>query len=334
MVMINDLKKEIEYATSKYYYFHHKINTFIAYLIQLKYLCDTNVYSYEEVLLNDDLYELNCDIVRIKKYFKDDKILINRILLSIKNVDTKELLLEFLDSIDKPLCLHEGNNVAYLNVENELFRFYSNKGNVTYVMKSPEFFEIAKVFDKILNINNNYVLVDDFVKEDFDYIYIYDGSLRFSIYSEDVLDEIKKLLGSNNIILIANYNKISNFREGRFLTGYIKTIVLDNKKAYIVFQKPREDDQVTIISTDKIKDKTKLPSIIKNNRKQKDVLIKIRTQDLRENNYRIGFNLYKLEKTNIIKDINKIVDENTMYLERLNIINMTVQREINKLLNR
>lgn len=39
-------------------------------------------------------------------------------------------------------------------------------------------------------------------------------------------------------------------------------------------------------------------------------------------------------KKELFNDINKIVDENTMYLERLNIINMTVQREINKLLNR
>ena len=119
-----------------------------------------------------------------------------------------------------------------------------------------------------------------------------------------------------------------------FLIGFIKTIVLDNSKAYIAFKKPIEDHQVTIINTDKIKDKTKLPSIIKNNRKQKDILIKINTSDIRRNNYRIGFNLYKLEKTNVIKDINNIVDENTRYLDRLNNINVMVQREINKLLNR
>ena len=39
-------------------------------------------------------------------------------------------------------------------------------------------------------------------------------------------------------------------------------------------------------------------------------------------------------KLTIGKDINKIVDENTNYLEKLNRINQTVEQEINKLLNR
>ena len=38
-------------------------------------------------------------------------------------------------------------------------------------------------------------------------------------------------------------------------------------------------------------------------------------EELKENNLRIGFNLYQLEKNNEIKDINKIVDENTEYLK-------------------
>ena len=41
-----------------------------------------------------------------------------------------------------------------------------------------------------------------------------------------------------------------------------------------------------------------------------------------------------LDKSEDIKDINKIVDENTRLLEDLNRINETVEEEINKLLNR
>lgn len=75
--------------------------------------------------------------------------------------------------------------------------------------------------------------------------------------------------------------------------------------------------------------------ILKNvNRKQKDILVKITKQDIINNNYRIGFNLYQLEKTNKIKDINKIVDQNTRYLQRLNTLNQQVETQINKLLNR
>lgn len=334
--MINELIEEIKYSTSKHRYLNNKINELIVYLINLKYLCDTNIYSYEEVILNDDLYELNIDIKLIKRYIKDDKLPINRLLLKIKNINTKELLLEFLDTIEKPLCLHENDdNVAYLHVESNLLPFYDVKGNSTYIMRNPKVFEIAKLFDKILNINNKYISINDFENKGYDYIYVYDRFLRFSKYSDNILKEIGSLLNEKcNIVLIANYNKISNFREGIILIRNIKTIILDDAKAYIIFHNPKYDDEITIINTDKMKDKNKIRTIIKNNRKQKDILIKIKVKDMRENNYRIGFNLYRLEKTNIIKDINKIVDENTYYLDRLNVININVQKEINKLLNR
>ena len=68
--------------------------------------------------------------------------------------------------------------------------------------------------------------------------------------------------------------------------------------------------EISIINYDNIKDLNKLHSIIKNNRKQKDILVKTNYDELRENNLRIGFNLYQLEKDNEIRDINKIVDEN------------------------
>lgn len=202
-------------------------------------------------------------------------------------------------------------------------------------MKIKEYYETFKIFDKILNINNNYILLNDLNNYNYDYIYIYDNTLRFSKSSDNLLETINKFLNiSKNIILIARYNKISNFREGRFLTRFIKLILLDNKKAIIHFKKNKDNDEVTIINIDNIKDKNKILNIIKNNRKQKDILIKITYQDIRNNNYRIGFNLYQLEKTNKVKDINKIVDDNTKYLEKLNKINQIVEIEINKLLNR
>ena len=62
--------------------------------------------------------------------------------------------------------------------------------------------------------------------------------------------------------------------------------------------------------------------------------IKTNKNEILDNNSRIGFSLYELDKNNEIKDINKIVDENTELLEELNRINSTVEEEINKLLNR
>ena len=63
-------------------------------------------------------------------------------------------------------------------------------------------------------------------------------------------------------------------------------------------------------------------------------LFKTNRKEILDNNSRIGFSLYELDKNNEIKDINKIVDENTELLEELNRINTTVEEEINKLLNR
>ena len=333
--MINELIEEIKTITNKNKTVLNQEITFIAYLIHLKYLCEENIYSFEEVISNDNLYPLNKEIERIIKY-SNNKLLINRLLLNIKNITSKDLLLEILNYLNKPIYLHEDNdNIAYFNIESNLYNYYNSKGNSTYIMKIKEYYETFKIFDKILNINNNYILLNDLNNYNYDYIYIYDNTLRFSKSSDNLLETINKFLNiSKNIILIARYNKISNFREGRFLTRFIKLILLDNKKAIIHFKKNKDNDEVSIINVDNIKDKNKIINIIKNNRKLKNILIKITYQDIRNNNYRIGFNLYQLEKTNKVKDINKIVDDNTKYLEKLNKINQIVEIEINKLLNR
>ena len=338
--MIKDLINEINSVINKNRILLNQGILFIPYLIHLKYLCEENIYSFDEVIANDQLYPLTKESLRFIKHNSNTKTPINRILLSIKHMSSKEILLEYLEYLDKHLYLHDVNdNIAYLNIESNIYSYYNKNGNVTYIMRFPEYYETFKVFDKILEIDNKYVSLKDIENDlnnyNYDYIYIYDNSFRFSKSSDNLLETINKFLNiTNNIVLMARYSKISNFREGRFLSRYIKTIVLDNKQAIMHFQKKKDNDNITIINTDNIEDKSKLLSIIKNNRKQKDVLIKITLQDLRDNNYRIGFNLYNLEKANKIKDINKIVDENTYYLERLNRINQTVEEEINRLLNR
>lgn len=335
--MIKKLLEEINEVLTKYRVHIGNNISYMAYLIHLKYLCEVGVYQFEDVISNDMLYPLNKETQRMIKY-NNAKLPINRLLLNMKNSSSKDLLLELLDSLDNPIYLHDDNQkIAYLNIESNLYDYYNQKGNATYIMRLPEYYEIFKIFDKILNINNTYISLKDLESNNnqYDYIYLYDNTLRFSKLNDSLLERIDHLRSyTNHIVLIARYSKISNFREGRFLTRFIKTIILDNKQAIIHFQKDSNDDEITIINSDNIKDKKKLLNIIKNNKRKKDVLLKVTTQDIRNNNYRIGFNLYQLEKTNKIKDINKIVDENTEYLERLNSINQIVEAEINKLLNR
>lgn len=338
--MIDELFQEIKDILLKHKVHIGNPTSYVAYLIHLKYLCEENVYSFEEVVSNDFVYPLNKETRRILKFNEGLKLPINKLLFNVRNLSSKELLEEFLNTLEKPLYLHQNyDSIAYLEIESNLYEYYNPFGNATYIMRMSEYYETFQIFDKILNIQNHYVLFDDAKNNiksyHFDYLYIYDNTLRFRKTSDDLLEEIQKFFPiMNHVILMARYSKISNFREGRFLTKYIKTIILDNKRAIIHFQKEKDNEEITIINTDSVKDKSKLLSIIKNNRKQKDVLLKITHQDIRDNNYRIGFHLYTLEKTNKIKDINKIVDENTNYLEQLNRINQTVEVEINRLLNR
>ena len=335
--MISELITEIDEILHNYKIHIGNNISYIVYLIHLKYLVETNKYTFEEVISNDKVYPLNKEAQRIAKY-DNRKLPINRLLFKIKDISSKNLLLELLSYLKKPFYLHDVNDrIAYLNIESNLYEYYNQNGNSTYIMKIPECYETFRIFDKILNIHNKYISIDDIAKQEcsYDYIYIYDNTLRFSKTSDNLLETINNLKQiTNNIILIARYTKISNFREGRFLIRYIKTIVLDNKQAILHFQNNKENDEIAIINAENIQNKNKLLSIIKTNKKRKDILLKIKVQDLRDNNYRIGFKLYQLEKTDTIKDINKIVDENTNYLEKLNRINLIVESEINKLLNR
>ena len=335
--MIDQILEELNELNidKKLRYKYNKENILIVYLIHLKYLCDTNVYQYDEVLLNDELYELNREIKHLKWELGSSKLQVNRILLKLKNYPLKDLLFEFLNFVKKTIYFHDDKEkIAYLNIEDDLFSFYNPKGNSTYIMKRPEAFEIFQVFDEILNVKNNYIAIDEVTNECYDYVYFYNKLMGSSKHLCTTLEEVRTLLSNHkNIILITKYNKISNFREGRFLVRYIKTIILDHNDAIIHFQRGKDNYEITIINTDKIKDQNKLSNIIKNNRKQKDILIKTTLNDIRDNNYRIGFHLYQLEKTSSIKDINKIVDENTKYLEKINIINERIERRINRLLN-
>ena len=78
----------------------------------------------------------------------------------------------------------------------------------------------------------------------------------------------------------------------------------------------------------------KLEQIIKLNRKQKDVLVKVTPEDIRQNNYRLGFKLYQTEMKGENKSINELVDENTKLVDLLANINQDIELELNKLINK
>ena len=319
-------------------------NILIAYLIYLKYLCDNGEYKYEEVIDNKSLYELNKDIVYLKRFFvrdfKDEMLYINRLLIRIKDVDIKTLLIEFLKYIDKAIYFHDNDDkICYINFNLNFYNCYNDKGNATYIYNKPyeANYKIFKAFDDILGVKNEYVLYNNDVKiKNYDYVYVLDDIPKYRIGTHNIFEDIFPYIVNNgNVVLYTNYNKISNFNNGRRFYKCIKKVILNDNKAYILFNRDTSNKEISIINyNDKIEDAVKLYNIIKNNRKQKDVLVKISYQDLVDNNMRIGFKLYQIEKPNKIRNINKIVDENTRYLKRLNIINDIVEQEINILLNK
>ena len=225
-----------------------------------------------------------------------------------------------------------------MGIPGNIYLFYDKYGKTTYIYPydKDDYFDNYKILDEILGINNKYIKEKDIKIDNYKYLYIFDNTPRYRSDRHDneytIIDKyIDKI---DNIILYTNYNKINNVRSCRHLLRYMKTIIIDNNRAIVIFNKEM-NDEISIINYNSNKiSKDKLLSIVNNNRKQKDVLVKTSLDEIGNNNYRIGFNLYQLDNNDKVKDINKIVDENTDYLERLNKINQTVETEINKLLNK
>ncbi len=336
---MNDLLKDIEEFENRYNYkFNDSIKILlIEYLIHLKYLCDKDIYKYEDVIEKEEIYDISLDTNKLSYHNLKSKLPINTLLLKIKKKNIKKLLLELLDYIDKPIEFNnDKDKVLYIDLLHDIIHYYNRYGNGTYISKtSIRLYQTFKVFDEILGINNTYIEKQDISDyKDYDYVYIFDDIPKYRLNRYDnIYNDINKLIRNNkNIILYTNYSKISNFSDGRIISRYIKTIILNNTKAIMIFNNT-ESTEISIINydKDKINSLDKLYNIIKTNRKQKDILVKTTYEELRENNLRIGFNLYQLEKENKVRDINKIIDENTRLLEQLNDINEDVENYWNKL---
>ena len=336
---MNDLLKDIEEFENRYnfQFSDSRKIILIEYLIHLKYLCDKDIYKYEDVIEKEEIYDISLDTNRLSYHNLKSKLPINTLLLKIKKKNIKKLLLELLDYIDKPIEFNnDKDKVLYIDLSHDIIHYYNRYGNGTYISKiSIRLYQTFKAFDEILGINNTYIEKQDISDyKDYDYVYIFDDIPKYRLNRYDnIYNDINKLIRNNkNIILYTNYSKISNFSDGRIISRYIKTIILNNTKAIMIFNNI-ESTEISIINYDKdrINSLDKLYSIIKTNRKQKDILVKTTYNELKENNLRIGFNLYQLEKENKVRDINKIIDENTRLLEQLNDINEDVENYWNKL---
>ena len=342
--MINELKEDV----IKFLKQNSKIvnpyttEIFVFYLIYLKYLCDTNVYKYEEVINNETLYDiLPTDNYSLKKKLNRDEIQLNKLLRNISTIDAKKLMLEYINLYNSTLPIYDENKERLLIKYDSILRptdlsNYDITGKTTYIVNKEIYYEYFKIVDKILGVNNKYLREEEIDFSKYQELCVIDSRPKYRYIKEkNIYDDIHKYINKvDKVILYTKYSKISNFKEGRFLLNHLKDVILYGDKAILIFVKNTEEVSIINYDIDKIKTIDKLKSIVNNNKKQKSILIKTNKDEILDNNSRIGFSLYELDKNNEIKDINKIVDENTELLEELNRINSTVEEEINKLLNR
>ena len=191
-----------------------RTDAFIAYLIYLKYLCDTRKYDYEEVIQSDQLYEITHDIKHIKSfYLSNETIPINLLLVKIKSIDTRKLLIEFLDSLKKPVFVHQKDNtIAFVKIISNIYSYYCREGNATYLLPRTDDVQLFQAFDQILGIYNTYTPKKEDI-ENIDYVYIIEPILRkdYNILISSYLDK------NQHVVFLSSYRHICNFKKGKYI---------------------------------------------------------------------------------------------------------------------
>lgn len=342
--MIDTLKIEIKKILSKdnRYVSDRTVNINLVYLLNLKYLCDNNKYTYEEIIKLESLDKLN--ITEENRLLSFGKILLNKLLPLIQYEDIKELVKEYLNQFNKRI-INYGEPILCAHTIFD-YSLYDTSGNTTYIIdkltSSKLGMTIFKFFDQALNLNNKYLSYNEINLNDYKYLYIYDFAPRYRFIKNsdtDVYQFIYYNLRMNNdlkIILHTDFKKASNMRDARVIIKDLKKVLFfDDTNTYLLFQKT-EDNNVSIINynKDKITTLDRLFEVISQNRKTKDVLTKTTTEDIINNRYRLGFKLYQNKLKNDTRNINEIVDENTSLINELSSLNKTIEMEINNLMNK
>ena len=341
--MINDLETRVinlfeksEQVTSM------ATETIAMYLIYLKYMCEIGEIEYEKIIYSDEIFDVFHIPRIVSTKINNNGIIINGMLRNFKETCAKDMVLAFLKNQKSNLDIYQVNDekIIYMIgglVRNCDFSLYDTNGKTTYISDSESvdrLYEYFKLFDKVLGIHNDYKSISDVEYEKYDYLCIYDNAPRYLQRNSNLNNYIYgKINVVKNIILFSKYSKISNFKDGRLVAKYIKTIVIKGNNTAIFFDKDATEISIINGNNSKIQSSETIDEIIKKNRKQKDVLVKTNYQELKNNNMRIGFNLYQMEKSDHNININKIVNENTNYLKELNSLNDIVEMETNKIFN-
>lgn len=339
---IDEVKKQVQIEFK--YASERMINDQLISLFVLKYYCDNGKYSYQELMMTDEMKDVLFPIDGIQDKIYSTKC--TKLLALIQYANLKELIKEYIS--DRNIEINSiSRNEKKICVATELEKkTYDITGNTIYIVDkfNVSNYQIAiyKFLDKVLGVNNKYLKYEEALKEEYDTVYIYDNMPRYRFIknsNNDVYLFIRTILNcqsNKKVILHTDFKKISNMKEARYLVAHLSKVILYDDKNTLVYFEKKANQQVSIIdyNRDKIKSIEQLNKIIEHDRKRKDVLVKTTVQDIKNNYYRIGFKLYQNNVVESVRNINEIVDENTSLINQLSSINKDIEQEINRLINR
>ena len=335
IIMINKLIEKIynEVKSNNQFPIYNTTYNVLYEVLSLKYLCNKKVLNYDKIMNIDNLESINLNDENLK--FKS-KVNYKKLLHEIQYENLEEIIKEYI-TYQNNLCniLSDSNKkLIYLNIYLFDGFYYDLSGNSTYIYKYSHDntkYLLFKLFDNILKINNEYKKINEIELSKYDELH-YVGLI---MKDDEIFNKIYNYIENDlKVICYTKYHCISNYRKGRFSLRYLNNVIfLPNNKSILIYAK-KNNNEISIINYNDNINFEKLKKIIINNRKTKDILIKVSLTDIRKNNYRLGFRLYQLEYENKNKTINEIVDENTRLIERLERINEVVENEINFLINK
>lgn len=309
-------------------------------VLYLKYLCDEKVLKYDDIMQMENLSELkmNDDYLSFTS-----KVNYKKLLHDIQYENFPNMIKEFANGnsdVYDHLLLTDKRKLIVDDYGFFTDLHYDLTGRSTYIIKNSRFtieHLIFKLFDKVLDLDNDYKKIDEVELSEYDELQYYKmiGRIASSTVTEKMFEEIAEYIHRGlRVILFTNYNCINNYRHGRITLRSLKDVIfLPHDKAILIYEK-KDNDDISIINFTEENNLEKLVKIITNDRKIKDTLIKVKFKDIVRNNCRLGFRLYQLEHVEKNKTINEIVDHNTHLIERLERINEVVEKEINFLINK
>lgn len=312
-------------------------------LIYAKYIIEKENLDYFKIIngQTDELIKL------LKERYKGVPVKID----NLKEYKLYEILgkLAFNDYVieiykDRVLDAYLDPNKKYLMV-NASIRTYIQYPNIDIICED---FEINnkdsyalckyKMRDEIIGIERNYYSSWNNINlEEYDaLIFINDNKAKYIEFSEFNRKHITRM---KEVFMITNYSNISNYKSSngisrlftsvRELKNKIKSVYIDDEKAYITYIHKDEEDKINIKELSNIPD-DKLKNIIDSDKEIENVSIYVTSQDIIENNYRIGFKTYNNKTDN--KELLRLVDNNARMTKRIRELDDEISRQIDRMI--